>query len=79
MTSRGSIHLYLYPQAFDADIVLLESANNDLPEDTPAFREQALNPNPNLTLTLTLTLTHTLRPVLTPTLTLTLTLTRRWL
>eukprot|EP00964_Phaeocystis_antarctica_P075963 scaffold46953_cov62-Phaeocystis_antarctica.AAC.5 len=31
-------------RAFDADIVLLESANNDLPEDTPAFREQALKP-----------------------------------
>jgi hypothetical protein len=33
------------PQAFDADIVLLETANNDLPEDTPAFREQALAVN----------------------------------
>ena len=29
-------------QTFDADILLLETANNDLPEDTPAFREQAL-------------------------------------
>ena len=31
-----------HPQTFDADILLLETANNDLPDDTPAFREQAL-------------------------------------
>lgn len=33
------------PQTFDADIVILETANNDLPEDTPAFREQSLAVN----------------------------------
>ena len=33
------------PETFDADVVLLETANNDLPADTPAFREQALATN----------------------------------